>query len=50
MQALSGLQVLLMLDTLSGFIQLSLAKEDKEKTRLSTSHFLLTHKMTRGQP
>jgi hypothetical protein len=32
MQALSGSQVLSMLDALSGFTQLSLAEEDKEKT------------------
>ena len=32
MQALSGSQVLLMLDALSRFTQLSLVEEDKEKT------------------
>ena len=31
MQALSGPQILLMLDALSGFTQLSLVEEDKEK-------------------
>jgi hypothetical protein len=44
MQALSGSQVLLTLDALSGFTQLSLAKEDKEKTAFRTHRGLYQFK------
>ena len=44
MQALSGLQVLSTLDTLSGFTQLSLAEEDKEKMAFRTHRGLYQFK------
>jgi hypothetical protein len=44
MQALSGSQVLSTLDALSGFTQLSLAKEDKEKTAFRTHRGLYQFK------
>ena len=44
MQALSGSQVLLMLDTLSRFTQLSLAEEDKEKMAFQTHRGLYQFK------